>query len=152
MAKPHFFRYTGAEGFQAVTAAEEFGSTFIYATGYAQANWANNTAVLTKYDTNGNLLWSRILGDPGWEHNSGGTDLTVVNDAVYVAGWTHYPYTDPNARRTALWKVNSGGTVVWWKSSRTAWPEESRERKCSSFRERNTVSRWSFVAGTSTPL
>jgi len=91
VAKPNVFTYRGNESFLGMTWAWE--SHRLYATGYAQANWANNTAILAKYDHNGNLVWTRILGNTGWLMNSFGNAIAEMNRHPYVAGSTHYPYS-----------------------------------------------------------
>ena len=115
VAKPNFFTYRGIEGFFDVTAAEEGGSTFLYAAGHAQANWANNTAILAKYDTNGTLIWSRILGNTGWTMNSYVWAVAVHNGSIYVTGDTNYPYTVNNLQAT-LWKYDPSGNQIWMKT------------------------------------
>jgi len=115
VAKPNFFRYRGIEGFYAVTAVEEGGSTFIYAAGHAQSNGVNNTAILAKYDTNGTLIWSRILGNTGWFMNSYVWEVTAHNGHIYVAGDTNYPYYLNNLQAT-LWKYDPSGNQIWMKT------------------------------------
>ncbi|MDP3722353.1 MAG: hypothetical protein Q8R91_02515 [Candidatus Omnitrophota bacterium] len=115
VAKPNFFRYRGIEGFFAVTAAEEEGSTFLYAAGHAQSNGVNNTAILAKYDVNGTLLWSRILGNTGWFMNSYVWTVTAHNGSIYVTGDTNYPYTLNNLQAT-LWKYDPSGNQIWMKT------------------------------------
>lgn len=116
VAKPNFFQYRGNESFQAAAVSEEGGPTFIYATGQAQANGANNTVILAKYDTSGTLLGSRILGSTGWFMNSYAHGVTVLNGHIYVSGYTHYPYYVPDALRATLWKYNAAGNQIWMRS------------------------------------
>ncbi|MBI3458284.1 MAG: hypothetical protein HY002_21140 [Candidatus Rokubacteria bacterium] len=118
VAKPNFFTYRGNESFLAVAfGPDRIGSThYVYASGYAQTNGANNTALLTQYDGAGALKWTRILGNTGWFMSSFGSAVTTLNGAIYVAGMTHYPYLDPTALRIALWKVDDAGNLMWVKS------------------------------------
>ncbi len=114
VAKPNFFTYRGNESLFDVTWAWE--SHRLYTTGYAQANWANNTAILAKYDHNGNLFWTRILGNTGWLMNSFGNAIVEMNRHIYVVGSTHYPYVNPDALRVTLWKYDEEGNQIWVRS------------------------------------
>ncbi len=118
VAKPLFFTYRGNESFLAVTfGADRIGSAhYVYAAGYGQANGINNTAVLAQYDGAGTLRWSRVLGNTGWFMSSFGSTVTTLNGYVYVAGMTHYPYTDGSAMRITLWKYDDAGNLIWTKS------------------------------------
>ena len=118
VAKPNFFTYRGNESFLGVTYGPDRtgASHYAYASGYAQTNGENNTAVLDQYDGAGTLRWSRVLGNTGWFMSSFGSAVTTLNGYVYVAGLTHYPYTDSNAMRIALWKYDDAGNLVWVKS------------------------------------
>ncbi len=118
LATPNFFTYRGNESFLAAAyGPDRTGSShYVYASGYAQTNGANNTALLTQYDGAGALKWTRILGNTGWFMSSFGSAVTTLNGAVYVAGMTHYPYLDPTALRMALWKVDDAGNLIWVKS------------------------------------
>ncbi|MBI2094178.1 MAG: hypothetical protein HYT88_05575 [Candidatus Omnitrophica bacterium] len=118
LAKPNFFTYRGNESFLAVTYGPDRSgaSHYIYASGYAQANGANNAAVLAQYDGSGTLRWSRVLGNTGWFMSSFGSAATNLNGYVYVAGMTHYPYTDSNAMKIALWKYDDVGNLIWVRS------------------------------------
>jgi streptogramin lyase len=107
-----FFSYSGGESLLAVTAANEAGSPFYYVTGYAQANGANNTAILAKYDASGTLVWFQILGNTGSFDNSSGSGITTLNGNIYVAGGTHYNYNDPTTQYPALWESGSSGNLI----------------------------------------
>lgn len=118
VAKPNFFTYRGNESFLGVTfGPDRTGAAhYVYASGYAQTNGANNTAVLAQYDGSGTLRWSRVLGNTGWFMSSFGSAVTTLNGNVYVAGMTHYPYWDPGALRIALWKHDDAGNRIWVRS------------------------------------
>ena len=118
VAAPNFFRYRGNESFLGATfGPDRIGAAhFVYASGYAQTNGANNTAVLAQYDGAGTLRWSRVLGNTGWFMSSFGSAVTTLNGDVYVAGMTHYPYLDSNAMRIALWKYDDAGNLIWVRS------------------------------------
>ena len=119
VAKPNFFSYRGNESFLAVAfGPDRSGSAhYLYASGYAQTNGANNTAILAQYQpTDGTLRWSRVLGNTGWFMSSFGSAVTTLNGEVYVAGMTHYPYLDATALRIALWKYDDAGNPLWVRS------------------------------------
>jgi len=115
VAKPIFFTYRGNESFLGVTFGPDRSGAahYLYASGYGQTNGANNTAVLAQYTQDGVLRWSRILGNTGSLMSSFGTAVTTLNGYAYVAGLTHYPYTDANATRIALWKYDDAGNQLW---------------------------------------
>jgi len=118
VAKPNFFTYRGNESFLGLTFGPDRSGAahYLYASGYGQTNGANNTAVLAQYAPDGTLRWSRVLGNTGSFMSSFGTSVTTLNGYVYVAGVTHYPYTDPNATQITLWKYDDAGNVVWTRS------------------------------------
>jgi len=118
VATPNFFTYRGNESFLGVTfGPDRIGAAhYVYASGYAQSNGVNNTAVLAQYDGAGTLRWGRVLGNTGWFMSSFGSAVTTLNGNVYVAGMTHYPYLDPNALRIALWKYDDAGNLIWTRS------------------------------------
>ncbi|MBI4354295.1 MAG: hypothetical protein HY595_03560 [Candidatus Omnitrophica bacterium] len=124
VAKPNFFAYRGNESFLSVAfGADRIGSThYFYASGYAQANGANNTAILAQYTSDGTLRWSRVLGNTGAYMSSFGTAVTTLNGYVYVLGLTHYPYTDPTATKVTLWKYDDAGNQVWVRSQQGNLP------------------------------
>lgn len=116
VAKPLFLAYRGNESFWDVAFGPDpsGASHILYATGSAQANGANNAAVLAKCDLAGTVLWTRILGETGSSKNSFGTGVTVAgNGDVYVAGTIEYPTTDPASTQLVLWKFDTNGTLIW---------------------------------------
>lgn len=119
VAKPLFFpNYVGLETFLGVLPLEEGGSTFLYACGRGQANWANNTAVVAKLDTQGKHLWTRVLGDTGWNRGSNAIRMAALNGHIYVAGHTHYHDGKPNFPQSfGLWKVDPSGNLIWGRMS-----------------------------------
>lgn len=117
---PNFFTYTGCEGYgvcpwwseaggSPVIVVEEGSSRAVYAVGYAQANGSNWTAVLAKYDSTGNLLWWRSVGDTGGGNYSGAHAVAWVNGYLYVAGRT-------SEQQAGLWKYDSAGNRMWLES------------------------------------
>ncbi len=50
------------------------------------ANSGSADAFLTKYDGNGNRVWTKLIGTPSWDD---GSSLTVgLDGSIYVSGWT----------------------------------------------------------------
>ena len=125
VAKPAFFpNYWGWESLNASLVSKEGNSTFIYVTGAAQTNGANNTAVLAKYDAAGKHVWRLDLGDHGPYKNSRGYSLAIANGRVYIGGMSHYPYTDPATVRAGLWTCDfSGGGKLAYGLSRSMGSE-----------------------------
>ncbi|MBI3318290.1 MAG: hypothetical protein HYZ90_03960 [Candidatus Omnitrophica bacterium] len=123
VVRPSFFpSINGTESLMDVVAVAEEGSLFLYATGYAEANLKNVTSLLAKFDANGNLIWSKPLGETSDGHFSCGLHLAAMNGAVYVAG-TLQPKTPAEQidwrgnTRAALWKVDPAGNLLWTRSS-----------------------------------
>lgn len=119
VAKSDFFKNKGWEAYLAVAADTEEDSAFLYTTGFAhwhEMGTGNNTAVLAKYDTQGNLIWSKVLGrtDPWTE--SAGQAVVVMDGHVYVSGYTRYPTYGGNTLRAVIWKLDSAGNLVWTKT------------------------------------
>ncbi|MBX7105908.1 MAG: hypothetical protein K1X57_17625 [Gemmataceae bacterium] len=107
----NLFGYNGGESFQSAVVANEGGTPYVYVSGYGQSNGANNTAVLLKYNATGGNVWTRTPGDTGFTNNSNGAAVTLVAGSPVVAGYTHYPYTDPNATRGAIWRYDTAGNA-----------------------------------------
>lgn len=111
---PNFFPYRGCEeygwyegGGSSVVAVDEDSAHVVYATGSAQANWSNWTAVLAKYDSTGNLVWWRTLGDTTWGSYGGGEAVAWLNGYLYVAG------RNASGGQAVLWKYDSTGNQTW---------------------------------------
>ncbi|MBI1953017.1 MAG: hypothetical protein HYS41_02715 [Candidatus Omnitrophica bacterium] len=118
VTSPNFFPYQGNESLLSLAKAEEGGSTFLYAAGYAQSNGSNNIAVLAKLDTQGRILWTKVLGRSDYSMWSQGDAVAVLNGHLYVTGYTHYHGTSSTIRpHVGLWKVDPAGNVLWYRES-----------------------------------
>ncbi|MBI4227162.1 MAG: hypothetical protein HY600_02685 [Candidatus Omnitrophica bacterium] len=127
VGRPHFFPYMGNESLLCVTATHEAGVPVLYAGGYAQSNGTNNTAVLGKWTTQGQLLWSKVLGSTGWYMWSQADAVIAFNGAIYVAGYTHYHGNNSTIRPHAgLWKVDPSGAVLWFRPSEQPIRQDAR--------------------------
>ncbi len=113
MQNPNFFSYFGIESFETVLASSEKNQTYIYTAGSGQANWANGTAVLSKYDSSGHQLWWKTLGDTGPQKLSTCKDIIKHQNNLYIAGYTQENLSDNNTRKSALWKFDPEGNLLW---------------------------------------
>jgi hypothetical protein len=67
------FPYEGREAFHGNLLVNEGGTDYIDASGYAQADGANNTAVLLKFDTGGVPQWRSVKSE-----GAGGRDAVLL--------------------------------------------------------------------------
>ncbi|WP_254564661.1 SBBP repeat-containing protein [Oscillatoria sp. HE19RPO] len=76
-------------------------------------NAGNDDAFVTKYDTNGNLLWTRQLGTPGIDIAYG--VATDRDDNFYITGYTTGSLASPNAGEydAFIAKYDSNGNQLW---------------------------------------
>jgi len=106
-----------------VTTSTETGVTYIYATGYIGATKENWTAVLVKYDADGNLIWSKTLGNTTKRSKSAGTSVEVLGSSIYVGGFAGAAGSGTEfvdiAVFPSIWKYDSVGNQVWQKSDTT---------------------------------
>jgi hypothetical protein len=121
-ALPNFYSYRGGESFNAVTDALEGGNRVIYAGGNAQAGFYNVTALVAKYDTAGNMLWWRPVGDTSSYHSNTVMGIAVLEGDIYGAGhdaWTGWAHIK-------LWKCASDGLSSSTLATYSATPAEAR--------------------------
>ncbi|AFY82417.1 SBBP repeat-containing protein [Oscillatoria acuminata] len=97
-------------------AADKWGN--VYITGYTLGslggtNAGNHDAILTKYDTNGNLLWTRQLGTPEVDVAFGVATDSVGN--VYITGQTAGALEGTNAGNDDAFvtKYDTNGDLLW---------------------------------------
>ena len=122
------FGMKGADGAYAV-AADAAGNAYIC--GYTQVGFADqdenkHDSFVAKYDTNGNLLWSRQIATDRWE-----LAYAVAADAdgnVYVSGWTEGALDTANAGGNDAFvrKYDAEGAVLWTRQLGTASSDESQ--------------------------
>ncbi|MBI3509522.1 MAG: T9SS type A sorting domain-containing protein [Bacteroidetes bacterium] len=83
----------------------------VYITGSVYQNAADsNDAIIRKYDSNGNLLWSQIYNGAS-SHNDGTVNLVLTTNFVYAVGSTYAGSTN-NYDFLAL-KYSTAGTFQW---------------------------------------
>jgi Tol biopolymer transport system component len=111
---PNFFPYCGEERFLCVCTNEEDGSSFVYATGFAQANSRNTSAVLAKYDGDGRRIWTKPLMEGSPEASGSAWDIACLEDAVYVTGVVNSNIANPSgSSHLTLWKFGIDGALQW---------------------------------------
>jgi len=82
---------------------------------YGQANNGSNDMFASKFDMNGNMMWTRLFGSPGDDH-ANAIATSVNSTSVYVVGFASgsingQPYN--GAGDVAVIKVDSDGNILW---------------------------------------
>lgn len=117
----NFFPKKREEAFRSVQVASESGAEFVYAAGNASAESNNQTAVLAKYDSNGQLKWHKLLSETKKRRKASGTALALLNEHIYVAGYKgmggeDIPFSAIPLTPT-LWKYDANGNLIWEKNA-----------------------------------
>ena len=81
----------------------------IYVTGYGYIQGTSGGIITSKYDTSGNLQWSRRLA--GTSNDNGRSIATDLSGNVYVSGTTYN--AGAGSQDLFLIKYNSSGTLQW---------------------------------------
>ncbi len=104
--------YSGA-GFDHGYSVDVDNSDNVYVTGYTRSVLGGNSdVILLKYDSNGNLLWSRTFG--GAKDDSANSVTTDNSGNIYVTGRTQ-SFTNSVASGLLL-KYDSNGNLLWNKT------------------------------------
>jgi flagellin len=125
---PTWTKMVASSGSVYITAMAMGSDGFLYTTGFATGSIDGQNAgqedfMLSKFDTNGNRIWSKLLG-------AGiGVDIshaiTIGHDgSIYVAGSANGSLTDPtvntdNIGDILVAKFNAGGVLQWAKQMGT---------------------------------
>ena len=106
-----FTNVGGFEQLHGITTVLENNTNYIYVTGDAQASSTNfGRMFVSKYDTNGTLLWTTNDFSPSVTTNySSGRAITTLNGYVYVAGAN----ADSGVTNAYLLKYAPDGSLVW---------------------------------------
>lgn len=134
----NYFPYSGSEIFETALTSSENDKTYIYTAGRAQANWANGTAVLSKYDSSGHQLWWKILGDTGPQKSSTCKDIIKHQNNLFIAGYNQINLNDIDTKNSALWKFDLEGNHLW-----TAF----HDNKATTFWGITAIGEYIFVSG-----
>ncbi len=116
--------FAGGAGSQDAKAVAVDASGNSYVVGYSGATWgtpvraysASDDAYVSKFDSNGNLVWSTFLGGAGFDSAK---EVTVdASGNVYVIGQSSATWGTPvraysGATDTFVAKLNSSGGLVW---------------------------------------
>ncbi|MBD3353139.1 MAG: hypothetical protein GF364_16780 [Candidatus Lokiarchaeota archaeon] len=95
-----------------------YNSGYLYATGYSRVSLAiGDNAFLTKFDTNGDLIWNKTYGDSNDEVQGQGV-VVDSNGNIYVVG--------TEGEDLILLKYSSAGGLLWAKN----WGETDRTERC----------------------
>ena len=110
----------GTSGDNGISVAVD-SSDNVYITGNA-SNSSNQTmdVLIAKYDSLGNVLWQRVLGEPGddpfiYRLDSGHGIALDSSNNVYIVGYTNEISDDHNnlSNKILTAKYNSSGTFQW---------------------------------------
>jgi hypothetical protein len=94
--------YPGLDGL-----AQSSDGSFVMAGNTLSFN-SDSQAYIVKSDSNGNMLWNRTLGEPGWETAT--SSLAVGSDIQILAH-----RVDPNQQISTPWviRINADGAIIW---------------------------------------
>ena len=92
-----------------------------------QASDGNGDALLAKYDSQGNLLWSQQLGSAEAEYDYSQAVTTDSIGNVYISGGTNGSLGGGNAGQNDAWvaKYDSQGNLLWTRQLGTAGNDSS---------------------------
>ncbi len=125
--KPQYFKGNQDGTLQALIVVEKS----IYVTGNTSSSPKNSTAVLAKYDTKGQMVWSKTLGEQKDQNKSAGTALAELNGFIYVAG-----YAGSGGKKVELndiplnltiWKYDSSGKQIWVKKDSKLYIKDAED-------------------------
>jgi len=102
----------GGEASDGFTAICENSDGSLKITGYTYSlGEGNSDLLIVKTDSDGNKLWSKTIGSPGWEY---GNSICATNEGDYVI--TGYVFSDESASKDVLiLKIDSNGNILWQK-------------------------------------
>ena len=102
---PVVMSYSGVEFYNAFTS----DGTYLYATGAAQANSSNNTAMLSKIDETTGEIWTRFFTSQDASRGGGGNDIVLMSGELYITG----AYNDGMTLRAITARYNTSGVQNW---------------------------------------
>lgn len=85
-------------------------NVYIVGQNYQSGGAGPGDIYLTKFDSNGNLLWSNILTDTTDQFNLRAADITVYDGDMYIAG-NLYPYNTGVPIGGMLFKLPADGSI-----------------------------------------
>ncbi|HIK10929.1 MAG TPA: SBBP repeat-containing protein [Oscillatoriaceae cyanobacterium M33_DOE_052] len=105
-------RQPGSTGFDYYNGIANDASGNIYTVGYDDGPGQNGSGdiTLTKWDSDGNQLWSQLIGTAAHEWASGVNVDTAGN--VYIAGYSQ-PWSTGSPADALLAKYDSNGNLIW---------------------------------------
>ncbi|MCT7989335.1 SBBP repeat-containing protein [Laspinema olomoucense] len=125
------------EQFGTINSDQAWGSTAdsagnVYVTGYTtgslgSSNSGSRDMFLTKYDTNGSLLWNQQLGTSASEQAMGVATDSAGN--VYITGYTNGSLggTNVGENDVVISKYDSNSNLMWTRQLGTTATEEARD-------------------------
>ena len=114
----------GGAGADSITRITTGSDGSIYVVGYTSSNSLNGVTksvgtdgFLVKYNTNGDIQWTKLIGGAGTDYIMGIT--TGSDGSIYVAGYTNSnplnQQTNAGSRDGFLTKYNTNGDIQWTK-------------------------------------
>jgi hypothetical protein len=101
--------------------SDSFGNTYVAA---RISSEIDSDAAVLKYDSAGNLVWSRVWVRPGGDDQP--TALRLADDdRIYVAGTSEVSAADSDS---FLWSLDSDGNDLWTARTAAPWPGEELSR------------------------
>jgi hypothetical protein len=128
------------------------GSGNIYITGYIYTDSSYEDIFLSKYDTNGNLKWTRQLGTIDFERAH--AVATDISGNIYITGYTESgldgnPNNDGLYYDIFLTKYDTNGNKIWTKQLGTSADDEAYSITTDSYGNIYVTGRtWGSLGGT----
>ncbi|MFN3605560.1 MAG: hypothetical protein ACK4UJ_12715, partial [Leptonema sp. (in: bacteria)] len=101
--------------FYSVTTSIENNTVYIYAVGYEYSSTGNSNyeAFITKWNTDGTLVWQKKIGGSNHDYFLSVT-TSIENNTVYIYA-VGYEYSSTGNYEAFITKWNTDGTLVWQK-------------------------------------
>jgi hypothetical protein len=133
-----WIRQLGTSAFEESRAVSTDGAGNVYISGYTGGNLGGpnagfDDAFVSKFNSTGNLLWTRQLGTAGDDFSAGVSADGLGN--VYVSGNTDGDLAGPHAGSadTFLSKFDSAGALLWTRQIGTPGDDHSRSISADQF-------------------
>lgn len=87
--------------------------TDVYCVGDSEIGFGNPLLLLQRYDTYGNLKWTKLWGPTGYNVHTGGRGIAISGSDIYVVGYTE---SAANRYDALVMKYDTLGNLIWNKT------------------------------------
>jgi hypothetical protein len=85
----------------------------IYCVGDTEFGWGNPRLFLQRYDTEGDLKWTRFWGPRGYNVHTISRGITVSGSDIYVAGYTERAPGADSPWDALIMRYDTSGDLIW---------------------------------------